>query len=363
VTSTHTIAYFITSHGFGHASRSAAVMAALSEAAAGVRFELFTTCPPWFFQNSLGNEFGYHAIETDLGLVQTSPLQEDLAATCLKLDQMLPFDQGKVLNLADEIKRLGCRLVICDIAPLGILVARAAGVPSVLLENFSWDWIYQGYLRAEPRLQPHIVYLAEIKRLIGYHIQTRPVCMPVPTAICVDPVSRKVRCSRDRVRRQLGIQQNAKMVLVSMGGVPDRFDFLARLPSKLEPFVVVSGANGRQIAHPKVILLPSRSPFYHPDLMAAADALVGKAGYSTVAEAYQAGIPFGYIARPASPESAVLEDFIAHHLPARPISMAAYHTGSWVEALPELLELDRKPAPAENGADQVALYITETLLD
>ena len=91
--------------------------------------------------------------------------------------------------------------------------------------------------------------------------------------------------------------------------------------------------------------------------MMAADALVGKAGYSTVAEAYQAGIPYGYITRPASPESAVLEDFITRHLPARSISAEAYHNGRWTEALAELLKLDKTEPPGENGADQAASYI------
>ena len=158
------IAYFITPHGFGHASRAAAVMAATSNLITGIRFELFTTCPQWIFEESLETQFGYHPVPTDIGLVQTSPLSEDLPATCRQLNRMLPFDKSVVKGLASEILKLNCRLVICDIAPLGITVARAAGVPSVLVENFTWDWIYSGYLEAEPGLKPHIDYLAEIFR-------------------------------------------------------------------------------------------------------------------------------------------------------------------------------------------------------
>jgi len=363
MTSRPSVAYFITPHGFGHASRAAAVMAALSGLIPEIRFELFTTCPQWIFEDSLESNFGYHAVETDIGLVQTSPLQEDLPATCLKLEQMLPFNEARVLDLAEHIKRLGCRLVICDIAPLGIAVGRTAGLPVVLLENFTWDWIYAGYLSSEPRLQPHIDYLAGINRLVDYHIQTRPVCRPSGKAICVDPISRKARCPRDRVRHRLGIPETAKMILVSMGGVPDRFAFLSRLPHDLECFVVVPGADSMPVSHPKVILLPTHSPFFHPDLMMAADALVGKAGYSTVAEAYQAGIPFGYIRRPASPESAVLEDFITCHLPARSINAQTYHNGPWMDALPELLKLDRSGPPGENGAEQAAHHLYRIIFD
>ena len=47
------IAVFISPHGYGHASRAAAVMAALADLDAAVEFEIFTTVPPWFFRDSL----------------------------------------------------------------------------------------------------------------------------------------------------------------------------------------------------------------------------------------------------------------------------------------------------------------------
>lgn len=357
------IAYFITPHGFGHASRSAAVMAALSRLAPEIRFELFTTCPQWLFEDSTRSDFGFHAVDTDIGLVQTSPLKEDLTATCLHLDQMLPFNTSKILGLAKQIRALGCRMVLCDIAPLGIAVAQAARLTSVLLENFTWDWLYAGYLPMAPCLQPYCDYLAGINRLVDHHIQTQPVCNPSDTAICVNPVSRRARCSRDEIRSRLGIPAEAKMVLVSMGGVPDRFEFLSRIPAELECFLVIPGAAGMQATHPRAILLPAHSDYYHPDLIAAADVLVGKAGYSTVAEAYQAGIPFGYIKRPTSPESAVLEAFIARHLPARIISAEAYLDGSWTQTLPELLSLERIQQNGENGADQAARHLYRILFD
>ena len=39
------------------------------------------------------------------------------------------------------------RLVIADAPPLGCAAAAAAGIPSVVVSNFTWDWIYQAYRR------------------------------------------------------------------------------------------------------------------------------------------------------------------------------------------------------------------------
>ncbi len=355
------IAYFVTPHGFGHASRASAVMKAVIELMPEVRFELFTTCPEWIFKDSLQSHFGYHAVYTDVGLVQSTPLEENLPATCKRLDGFLPFDPALVDDLAGQLTRQNCRLVICDIAPLGIAAARKAGLPSVLVENFTWDWIYASYLSSAPGLKPHVNYLKQIFSQVDHHIQTQPLCRPVDAALSVGPISRKPRTNHRQVRRRLGIPDTAQMVLISMGGVPDRFEFLQRLPKDLDLFLVIPGVNNQNGMPESVIPLPVHSDFFHPDLMAAADVLIGKAGYSTVAEAYRAGIPFGYLNRPHFCESAVLENFIVHHLPARHIKIADYRTGRWIEMIPELLALPRSKPSTENSADAVARYICSLL--
>jgi hypothetical protein len=95
--------------------------------------------------------------------------------------------------------------------------------------------------------------------------------------------------------------------------------------------------------------------------MSAADAMVAKAGYSTIAEAYQCGLPFGYVKRPQSPESDALEKFISGNLPAKTISPETYADGSWIGALPDLLKMTRAVSQRENGAGQAARIISGIL--
>ncbi len=355
------IAYFITPHGFGHGSRATAVMQALQSKLLRVRFELFTTVPKPFFTIFLKETFGYHPVSSDVGVVQLSPLQEDLPATCDQLDLALPYDENRVRELAEKVRRLGATMVICDISPLGIAVARTAGLPSVLVENFTWDWIYENYAAEAPRFRPHVDYLAGVFRQADYHIQTPPLCRPSKHAIQVGPISRNGFSTRSEVRKRLGIAEEEKMVLLTMGGVPDTYDFFSALPPRLDWRLVIPGCDPMQFSHEDVITLPTHSTFPHPDLMKAADALVGKAGYSTIAEAYHAGIPFGYIGRPASPESAVLESFLKDEMPSLAIPNDAYARGDWIRHVPELLGIPRGRMQSENGADTVARYLLELL--
>ncbi len=109
-------------------------------------FEIFTEVPEWFFRHSLSGAFTYHPLLTDIGLVQETSLKADLSETMTRLDAFLPFPEQKISELAQIVLERQCRLLLCDISPMGILVAKHAGIPSVLIENFTWDWIYEEYV-------------------------------------------------------------------------------------------------------------------------------------------------------------------------------------------------------------------------
>lgn len=355
------IGYFITDHGFGHASRAAAVMAAVGRLQPAVRFELFTTCPKWIFEDSLQAPFGYHAVHGDVGLVQASPLREDMAATLDVLQRRFPFSPNLTSQVAATLNATGCRLALCDIAPLGIAAAAKAGIPSMLVENFTWDWIYQPYLSSEPRLEPYIEYLHDLYARVDHHIQTDPLCRPMAGTARVGPIARLPRTAPEIIRNRLNIADTARVVMVSMGGVPDRFEFLDNMNEEPDVYMLIPGAEARRSAHPKIILLPAHSDFFHPDLLQAADVLVGKAGYSTAAEAYFAGIAFGYVQRPRFAESQVLENFIESHLPSRCIKPDDYHDGRWIERLPELLAMPRSKPALHNGAEAVSRAVLDLI--
>lgn len=351
------IAYFVTAHGFGHASRASAVMAAVHGRLPSVRFELFTTAPRWVFNHSVAAPFGYHTVRGDVGMAQVSALQENLPETLEDLQNLFPFDPLLVDQVAGTLKSTGCCLAVCDIAPLGIAAAGRAGMASVLVENFTWDWIYQAYLSIEPRLHSYIDYLHDLYSRVDHRIQTEPLCRRVNGTTHVGPIARLPRSSRSTTRRRLNIADTAKVVMVSMGGVPERFDFLEKISEDLDVYMVIPGAHTYRCRHPKTILLPPHSDFFHPDLIQAADVLIGKAGYSTVAEAYFAGIPFGYVRRPNCTESQVLAKFIDSHMASICICPEDYHSGRWIERLPELLAMPRGNPNMANCADTVAQTI------
>jgi UDP-N-acetylglucosamine:LPS N-acetylglucosamine transferase len=355
------VAFFVSPHGFGHAARASAVMESLSDLDSNYGFEIFTLTPQWFFENSTSISYNYHAVLTDIGLVQKTPLKEDLKATIKKLSEYLPFSQKVITRLADSVKKAGCMAVVCDISPLGIAVARKAGIPSILVENFTWDWIYKGYLTVDQSLSAYIEYLKRFFQSSDVHIQAHPICRPYDHTLKTNPISRRFRSNVASTRKALGIPKESKVVLITMGGIPSRHTFVAKLKSYTEAhFIMMQDVPCTQ-KHQNVIILPHHSRFYHPDLVQASDGVIGKLGYSTLAEIYHAGTPFGYIRRSGFRESDVFADFVIQNMQAIEITSAEFDEAKWLLKLGDLLTLPRVSCDRQNGAGQAAGIIHETL--
>jgi len=320
-------------------------------------FEIFTEVPEWFFRHSLSGAFTYHPLLTDIGLVQETSLKADLSETMTRLDAFLPFPEQKISELAQIVSERQCRLILCDISPMGILVAKHAGIPSVLIENFTWDWIYEEYVAECAGLAAHLSYLGELFRRVDFHIQTQPVCRPQCAQLITSPVSRRARTSREETRGRLGIPPDAPVVMITMGGIPENYPFLDQLLKSGDTVFLIPGAGHTASKRRNLFLLPHHSEFFHPDLVNASDALIGKVGYSTLSEVYWAGIPFGYIARDDFRESPALISFIERNMKGFAVSGDEFISGAFASRLPELFALGRVERKGLNGAEEAARFI------
>lgn len=353
------IAYFITHHGFGHATRSAAVMAALAARRADLHFDIFSRLPDFLFDQLLAGRTTIHPTQTDVGLIQKNALDVDLAASITALQAFYPLQPVRVRDLAAQVRALGCVAVLCDVTPLGIAVAQAAGVPSVLIENFTFSWIYEDFVAAEPRFEAVIATLADLTAQADHHYQVKPVSAPNARALTFEPTARPIRADRATQRAALGVAPERPLVMITMGGFGQDLDYLHQLTKRDDVTFVLPGvaAQGDNLICPQW-----RDNPYHPDLIAACDLVIGKLGYSTFAEVYHAGVPFAYIPRDNFRESVAIEAFILEHMPARAMRERDFLSGAWLDHLDDLLQLKPQPRPRHNGADQIATRLLQTVL-
>lgn len=350
------IACFITPHGFGHATRMSAILEALQKRIPDLHPHLFTTVPESLFAETL-THYSYHPLQCDIGLIQKNGLEADLETTIIRLQELLPFQDSRVIELAKKIR--GFSLVICDISSLGIAVAREAGICSVLIENFTWDWIYQAYLPQYPDLLPAIDYLKSQYQDVDIHIQSEPVCGIRSGDLVCSPIFRRIRRQRSDVRNDLGCGEK-RMVLISMGGFDMELPFIKRLSSIPDTLFLLAGRQqGNTLDN--VLFLSRNSSYYHPDLINAADLVICKSGYSTVAECYQAGVPLLTVGRTTFPESTVLEQFTGTEMNGQALDQQNFLSGDWLNDLDNLCSRERLSPASTNGADTVCEFLLPLL--
>ncbi|MGI9571460.1 MAG: hypothetical protein ACR2PH_17360, partial [Desulfobulbia bacterium] len=320
-----------------------------------LKAKLFTTVPRSLFQSS-EVAFSYHPVITDVGLVQRDAFVEDRQQTIDKLAELMPFAPSLISDCAELCR--SCRLIICDVSCLGIEVGQAASIPSMLVENFNWDWIYS-QMGPESGLEPYVEFLSHSYRKADYRIQTDPVCNPVPCDLHCGPMARRRTAERSPIRAEVAAAER-KIVLISMGGVSLDLPFRKDLRHHRDYFFIVAGQNRDGGIGDNIRLLGPRSTLHHPDLINGADLLICKSGYSTIAECQQSGTPICCVARENFAESAVVERYVAKEMSGTVINERYFFSGEWLNDLEEMMPGRRETLPV-NGADQAAEFICSLL--
>jgi len=347
------IACFISSHGFGHATRTVAIIETLEKRFPDLHTHIFTKVPEDLFSETL-NSYTYHAFLTDIGLEQKSALQIDLQKTQVSLNKFLPFSQKLIRQLAELCSK--CSFVLCDIAPLGIDIADELNIPSILVENFTWDWIYAPY----NELRHHSQWLQWKFNQATFRIQTEPLCQEKTNNLTCGPIFRRCR-EEEKVVKQKLMSGSRRVVMITTGGIHQELPVWRKMYAMPDYFFVISGQKKEDKKGDNILLLDNHSTLYHPDLIRCADLVICKAGYSTIAECFQAGTRVLAIGRDDFPESEILLNFLKSNLPGASLSQNAFFNGSWLQTIDKILKQPRAKPATENGADRVADFLRPLL--
>ncbi|MHB2155784.1 glycosyltransferase family protein [Calditrichota bacterium GD2] len=358
------LAFFVTSHGYGHAARACAIMQTFLQKFADIHFLIFSETPEWFFEDSLSRgSFTYFNFFTDVGLAQRSPFEEDIPQTLELLKKHFPFKPQKINDLARLLKRFQVKLILNDIPALGILAGKEAGIPTVLIENFTWDWIYGHYRGQFPELLPFIDYLASIYQSVDVHFKARPFVVNDKRAIETAPIARPARKSASATRQALQLNADKPVVLISTGGIVTRHRFVSEIKKIKDFYFIVPHDVAKMERDDNLVVLPHHSPFYHPDLVAASDVVVCKAGYSTVAEVYLHQKKIVLVNRPFFPESAIIESFVKKNLAGVAITPQTFNEGRWTHYLNEVLQKKEAPRDKVTSGAEVVVKNLEAFLN
>jgi len=353
------IGVFITSHGFGHATRTCAVLNEISKVQS-FDFVIFSTLPQWFFSQNLNfKNFESVSIKTDVGLVQKTPFDHDLDQTFLELQEFLSFKNSNFNKAFELSKEKKFDLIICDISPLGIEVAIRLGIPSVLIENFTWDWIYQEFLEINSGWAEIVEKTSESYGKANLHIQTKPFCSENIDSLKIPPISRPVLKNPYQIKKSLGCDQDSRLILLTTGGITTQFDFTPKLKIHSDYTFIVSGDFKEIIRDQNIISLPMNFHEHYPDIVNASSLVVGKVGYGTLSECWLTNTPLIGCYRDNFRESVVLRDFATKNLTHSEISIVDFERMNWIFEIQNISQ-DIKPDNRHlhpNGACLAAAHI------
>lgn len=352
--------YYITGHGLGHASRSCRIIAALIARHPAIRCEIVSDAAPWFLADNLPPGIAVTARTLDVGVRQADSLEMNLAATLTACRALQAGAPRVIASEAADLRRAGVDLVVTDVAALPCAAAAAAGIPAVIVSNFTWDWIYEGFLGTQPDFAEAIAWQRSCYRQASLALRL-PFHGPMPPAaevVDLPLVTRRARLPKDQVRNRLGLTAGQPLALLSFGGFGLEEAHLSGL-ARLADWVFLAEAP-LVAGNPDLRLLPTDIPY--PELVNSADVVVTKPGYGIVAECLAHQTPVLYTPRGNFREQALLVDGLHRYGRAVEIDNERLRRGEWQASLEQLFN---RPQPAEqlatDGAEVAADRLAELL--
>jgi hypothetical protein len=336
------IVFYISGHGFGHASRSIELINAAIARNPRLRVVVRSQVAPWLFERTAHSSVRLSSIEIDTGVVQIDSLRLDADATITRAAEFMRTFDARVKDEVDLLRLLGATLVVADLPPLGIAAARAAGLPAIAYGNFTWDWIYANYPGADElvaqigEIYSHTNVALRLPMWGGFETMKDVRDLPF--------VARHSRRDADDTRRALGLPSDQPVVLVSFGG----YGVKDAVKPRIRGYHVLWPGDVDEAAM-------YEAGYRYEDLVRAVDVVVTKPGYGIISECIANDTAMLYTSRGDFREYPVLVEAMPRYLRCEFIDHEPLFSGDWKPYLERLLAQPSPPIePRTDGAEVAA---------
>eukprot|EP01080_Neovahlkampfia_damariscottae_P008769 gene8769-717_t len=326
-------AFFITDHGFGHASRSCSILKELVKEE-NVRITIVTSIPQTFIEEKFEEKYleklDFLHYKVDVGVYQTSSVEIDIKKTLSELENFWNSMKEKIEKICCDLKERNCEKIIFDVTPIACEVGNILGLKSVGISNFTWDWIYHDYIEDEKTFEKFIKLNLEFYQKADYFIKlpyfvSKETFKPEKTKLFqVDWFAESPKKSKKEILNLLLNDKfySKKVLFFSFGGhsnvdiikklsnfenVPDDWILTFVLMNKTQ----MNKIDKKIIENEKIIILnehelTNQFGIQYIDLFSLADVIAGKTGYTTVSEVIVNNLNFLYTERGKFREQDVL---------------------------------------------------------
>jgi len=354
--------YYISGHGYGHATRSIEVIKKLTAADPDLFVHIRTDAPEWFFKLNLTENHEFHRCKIGVGAVQRTSFVVDKRATLQELRKLFKQQEELVAHEVAFASQIQANLIVAYIPHLAFEIAQRVQVPGIAIANFSWDWIYASFLHEVPEFAQPISHIRSAYRKAGLLLR-----LPMHGDLDIFPYSKDIPLiarvaarPKEAVRHALGVRPQDKALLAL---VAFRAEDLANVDltflnrSGLVRYVTLGLANA-----PASCINISPDCMYFPDLVNACDVVISKPGYSLNSEIIANKTPLLYTRRPDFVECDVLIQGLQRFAVAQELDREAFLAGRWEPSLLALVasaKLQSWPELKMTGAVAAAAEILQ----
>ncbi|KAB8318036.1 glycosyl transferase [Tolypothrix campylonemoides VB511288] len=316
----------ITNHGFGHATRAAAVAATIQKLCPQVLLIIVSTAPRWLLECYIEGDFIHRPRAMDLGVVQADSLTMDKAATLEKLLEIKKNQNSIIASEVNFIRQNRVNLILADIPFLASKIAKAAEIPCWMMSNFGFDFIYRDWGDSFTEVADWISdCYSKCDRLFRLPFHEPMQAFNNITDVGLTGGSPRYSC--EEVRSTWGITApTEKTILLTFGGLG-----LQQIPyHNLKQFPDWQFISFDKSAPDLPNLVPVTDHKYRPvDFMPICARVLSKPGFSTFAEATRLQVPIVSVTRDEFAEAAFLLQGITNYNQHQILTPSEFFQGTW----------------------------------
>jgi hypothetical protein len=361
------VAVYVTSHGFGHLNRTSAVVNRIPRSLPVSIRSHANLFGHWHQRVTRPIELGSYVSDSGAVNPPGDSNATDIRAT---LDLAMRVRAEAIARLDEEVDWLRehrIDVIACDAPALPLVAARLAGIPGFVMSNFTWADIYSPYARqiGGDALRLVADLRSDYRQATAlFRMQPALKMAWLRPSIDVGLVVNQGRTRRAELVRSLGLSRGERVVYLYVGryGQADLdWSRLERLGECGIHFVGYDPAPGGGPRNLHVIPSPD---WPGGDLIASTDAVVAKAGYSTVGEAMASGTPMIYPPRRGFAEFRSLDQALRSWAGGVPISSRDFQAFRLERALERALAIEPGPPPfPADGAARIARSLANICRD
>lgn len=341
----------ITNHGFGHATRSAAVLADLQRRCPELTLIVVTTAPKWLLDKYLEADYIYRPTVLDVGAVQSDSFTIDRDATLQALNSLRADAASIIQSELACIQDHDVALLYGDIPPMLGYIAEAARLPCWMSSNFGWDLIYREW--GEPFAET-VDWVQQ-----GFSNCDRlfrvPFHEPMPAFRNVEDVGLtggRAIFSEDELRDKFHIStERDRIVMLTFGGygiahLP--YENLAHFPD----WQFITFDQSAPDDCPNLLKLDGKA-IRPVDVMPLCGRLIGKPGYGTFSEAMLHDIPIVSLPRSGFAEAQFLMAGLVNYSKHQILDAGEFETSKWEFLRQPLAQPETGHKLPKNGNEEI----------